>query len=89
MLEIVVPLSLVIYALSALLTILRMALGPDIPDRILTLDALYVNAIALIILFGVYLGSTAFFEAALLIAMMGFVGTTAVCKYLLRGNIIE
>jgi multicomponent K+:H+ antiporter subunit F len=89
MLEIVIPLSLVIYSLSALLTILRMVRGPDLPDRILTLDALYVNAIALIILFGVYLGSTAFFEAALLIAMMGFVGTTAVCKYLLRGNIIE
>lgn len=89
MLDWVVPLSLAIYALSSLLTIYRMVLGPDVPDRILSLDALYVNAIALIILFGVYLGSAAFFEAALLIAMMGFVGTAAVCKYILRGNIIE
>ncbi len=89
MLDIVIPLSLAIYALSSLLTLYRMVVGPNVPDRILSLDALYVNAIALIILFGVYLGSTAFFEAALLIAMMGFVGTAAVCKYILRGNIIE
>lgn len=89
MLDYVIPLSLTIYALSSLLTMYRMILGPNLPDRILSLDALYVNAIALIILFGVYLNSNAFFEAALLIAMMGFVGTVAVCKYILRGNIIE
>ncbi|WLD59124.1 K+/H+ antiporter subunit F [Salinispirillum sp. LH 10-3-1] len=89
MLQYVVPLTLVIYSLSALLTLYRMVKGPDLPDRILTLDTLYVNAIALIIVFGVWLNSTMFFEAALLIAMMGFVGTVAVCKYILRGNIIE
>lgn len=89
MLVYIIPLSLTIYALSFLLIIYRMVVGPDLPDRILSLDALYVNAIALIILFGVYLNSSAFFEAALLIAMMGFVGTVAVCKYILRGNIIE
>jgi multicomponent K+:H+ antiporter subunit F len=89
MLEFAIVLSLTLYALSALLTLYRMVIGPDFPDRILTLDALYVNALALIIVFGVYLDSTALFEAALLIAMMGFAGTMAVCKYLLRGNIIE
>lgn len=89
MLQYVIPLTLVIYSVSALLSLYRMAKGPDLPDRILTLDTLYVNAIALIIVFGVWLNSTMFFEAALLIAMMGFVGTVAVCKYILRGNIIE
>ncbi|WP_341939389.1 K+/H+ antiporter subunit F [Marinimicrobium sp. C2-29] len=89
MLDFAIVLSLGIYALSALLTFYRMILGPDFPDRILTLDSLYINAIALIVVFGVYLDTTAFFEAALLIAMMGFAGTVAVCKYLLRGNIIE
>lgn len=89
MLDFAIVLSLVIYAISALLTLYRMVLGPDFPDRILALDALYVNAIALLVVFGVYQNSTALFEAALLIAMMGFVGTMAVCKYLLRGNIIE
>jgi multicomponent K+:H+ antiporter subunit F len=63
--------------------------GPDHPDRILALDTLYVNTIALLVLLGILLGSALYFEAALLIAMMGFVGTVALCKYLLRGDIIE
>ena len=61
----------------------------DIADRILALDTLYINALALIVLFGIWLGSGLFFEAALLIAVMGFVSTVAVAKYLLRGDIIE
>jgi multicomponent K+:H+ antiporter subunit F len=48
-----------------------------------------VNTIALLVLLGIHLGSAIYFEAALLIAMMGFVGTVALCKYLLRGDIIE
>ncbi|OZG72853.1 K+/H+ antiporter subunit F [Hahella sp. CCB-MM4] len=75
--------------LSLLLNLWRLYLGPDLPDRILTLDTMYVNSIALIILFGIFLRSSLFFEAALLIAMLGFVGTAALCKYLLRGDIIE
>lgn len=59
------------------------------PDRILALDTLYINAIALIILFGLLQGSPLYFEAALLIAVMGFVGTLALSKYLLRGDIME
>lgn len=82
-------LAMSMFSLSFVLCCYRMIIGPSVMDRILTLDTLYVNAIALIILFGIYLSSTLFFEAALLIAMMGFVGTVAVCKYLLRGNIIE
>jgi len=58
-------------------------------DRILALDTLYINAIALIVLLGIYLDSDLFFEAALLIAIMGFVGTVAIAKHLLRGDIIE
>lgn len=89
MLQFAIKLTLVLYSISALLTLYRMVKGPDLPDRILTLDTLYVNAIALIIVFGMWLNTTMFFEAALLIAMMGFVGTVAVCKYILRGNLIE
>ncbi|MFY0665370.1 MAG: K+/H+ antiporter subunit F [Natronospirillum sp.] len=89
MLQFAIVLTLVLYSVSALLTLYRMVIGPDLPDRILTLDTLYVNAIALIIVFGMWLNTTMFFEAALLIAMMGFVGTVAVCKYILRGNLIE
>lgn len=64
-------------------------MGPSAADRVLALDTLYVNTIALLVLFGIHLGNNIYFEAALLIALMGFVGTVALCKYLLRGDIIE
>lgn len=63
--------------------------GPDTPDRILALDTMYINSIALIVLFGLIMGNSLYFEAALLIAMLGFVSTAALCKYVLRGDIIE
>ena len=72
-----------------LLNLYRLALGPDIADRVLALDTLSVNAVALIVLIGIALGSDLYFEAALLIAMLGFVSTVAFCKYLLRGDVIE
>ena len=65
------------------------AARPQCPDRILALDTLYINTIALVVLLGIHWGSNLYFEAALLIALMGFVGTVALCKYLLRGDIIE
>ena len=74
---------------AMLLNLYRLALGPDIVDRILALDTLVVNAIGLIILIGVAQGTEMYFEAALLIAMLGFVSTVALCKYLLRGDVIE
>ncbi|UTW07162.1 K+/H+ antiporter subunit F [Pseudomonas benzenivorans] len=89
MLDYVIPLCLAIMGLALLLTLARLIKGPDMPDRILALDTLYINAIALLVLFGVWLGSKLYFEAALLIAVMGFIGTVAVAKYLLRGDIIE
>jgi multicomponent K+:H+ antiporter subunit F len=76
-------------AVALLLNFWRLLRGPSAPDRILALDTMYINTIALLVLFGIHLDLTAFFEAALLIAMMGFVGTVALCKYLLRGDIIE
>ena len=89
MLDTVVLLCLGIICAALLLTFARLITGPDLPDRILALDTLYINAIALIMLLGLYLDSNLFFEAALLIAVMGFVSTVAIAKHLLRGNIIE
>ncbi|SDU28249.1 K+/H+ antiporter subunit F [Geopseudomonas guangdongensis] len=89
MLDYVIPICLALLSLALLLAALRLIKGPDLPDRILALDTLYINALALLVLFGIWLGSALFFEAALLIAIMGFIGTVAVCKYLLRGDIIE
>jgi len=71
------------------LSFYRLIRGPSAPDRILALDTLYINAIALLVLLGIQLASPLYFEAALLIALMGFVGTVALAKYLLRGDIIE
>lgn len=74
---------------ALLLNLYRLLRGPDAVDRIIALDTLYVNAIALLIVLGIRLDTTLYFEAALLIALVGFVGTVALCKYLLRGDIIE
>ena len=74
---------------AILLSFIRLLKGPDLPDRILALDTLYINAIALVVLLGLHLGSALYFEAALLIAVMGFVGTISLSKYLLRGDIME
>jgi multicomponent K+:H+ antiporter subunit F len=89
MLETVIPIAYALVSLALVLSFWRLLRGPDAPDRILGLDTLYVNTIALLVLLGIHLGNAIYFEAALLIAMMGFVGTVALCKYLLRGDIIE
>ena len=75
--------------LAMILCVWRLLRGPDMVDRILALDTLSINAIALLVLFGIRAGSTAYFEMALLLALLGFVGTVALCKHLLRGDIIE
>ena len=67
----------------------RLLRGPTLADRILALDTLYVNSVALLVLIGIYFDTAVFFEVALIIAMMGFVSTVALAKYLLRGDIIE
>jgi multicomponent K+:H+ antiporter subunit F len=75
--------------LSMLLTLWRLARGPHATDRIVALDTLYINAIALLMLVGIQLRSGIFFEVALLIAMMGFVGTVALCKHVTGRSVIE
>ncbi|MBD3754653.1 MAG: K+/H+ antiporter subunit F [Gammaproteobacteria bacterium] len=89
MLNTVIEISFALVSLALVLSLLRLIKGPDLPDRILALDTLYINTIALLILFGLYQDSALYFEAALLIALMGFVGTVALSKYLLRGDIME
>jgi multicomponent K+:H+ antiporter subunit F len=76
-------------AFAILLNLFRMAMGPRTLDRVVGLDTMYINAIAMIILVGMYVDTDLYFEAAVLIAMMGFVGTVALSKYFLRGDIIE
>jgi multicomponent K+:H+ antiporter subunit F len=71
------------------LTLYRLAVGPDVVDRVLALDTLVINAIALIVVAGLWFRTPMYFEAALLFAMVGFLTTVAFCKFLLRGNVIE
>ena len=76
-------------SVAILLNLYRLLGGPSRGDRILALDTMVINVIALIVLFGIYETSTTYFEAALLLAMVGFVGTVAYCKFILRGDIVE
>ncbi|MCC2981336.1 MULTISPECIES: K+/H+ antiporter subunit F [unclassified Sphingomonas] len=76
-------------AAATLLCLLRLFRGPTAADRILALDTMVINAIAFIILFGIKQSTTIYFEAALLLAMVGFVGTAAYSKFLLRGDVVE
>lgn len=75
--------------LAFALNLWRLLRGPSLGDRIAALDTMVINAIALIVLTGIATVNTVFFEAALLLAMVGFIGTVAYCKFQLRGDIIE
>ncbi|MGH8074353.1 MAG: K+/H+ antiporter subunit F [Lysobacter sp.] len=74
---------------AMLLSLWRMLRGPTLPDRILALDTLNVTAIAELMLLGMYMKSSIYFEAALIIAMLGFVGTVVLSKYVIRRDIVE
>lgn len=69
--------------------VLRMLRGPRAQDRVVGFDTLYVSAMLLLLTFGIGSGSPLYFEAALIIALLGFVGTVALAKFLLRGEVIE
>ncbi len=93
MTEWIVPAALVIaqvmLALAMACAAARLMIGPRAQDRVLALDTLYVNAMLLILMLGMREASPLYFEAALVIAMLGFVSTAALAKFLLRGEVIE
>ncbi len=75
--------------LAMVFNLWRALRGPALPDRILVLDTLYINALALLVLLGIGFGSQLYFEVALVIAALGFVGTVALARYVLRREVIE
>lgn len=77
------------FSLALVFNLWRIAQGPGVVDRILALDTMVVNAIALLTLYGLSQGTAIYFEVSMLIAMVGFVSTVAYCRFILRGNIIE
>ena len=80
---------MLVVGLAMLLATWRLLRGPTVPDRILARDTLSVTAIAGLMLFGMYLNSAVYFEAALIIAMLGFGSTVVLSKFVLRRDIVE
>jgi multicomponent K+:H+ antiporter subunit F len=81
--------ALVCIALAMLFCMVRLIKGPAAHDRVLALDTLWMCGMLLALLFGIFFGSLIYFEAAMLIALIGFVSTIALTKFLMRGEIIE
>ncbi len=77
------------YGLALLFNLYRVIRAPGVADRVLALDTMVINMIALIVLYGILKGTAMYFEAVLLFAMVGFVSTVAYAKFILRGDIIE
>ena len=79
----------VLLGFAMLLGMARLTRGPRAQDRVLALDTLYVNAMLIVLTVGIRSGESLYFEAALIIGMLGFVSTAALAKFLLRGEVIE
>ena len=82
-------LAILMLSLAMLLAGWRLWRGPHVLDRVLALDTLYIDALALLVVLGVRLNDAVYFEAALVIGLLGFVGTVAMARYLIRGDIID
>lgn len=76
-------------ALAILLCSWRLLRGPEITDRILAIDTLYLNAVALVVMLGMRWSTPLLFEAALIVAMLGFASTVALARYVSRGDVVE
>ena len=85
----VLPWAMAAFVFALALSAWRLLKGPSLVDRILALDTLYINTIALLVLLGIQRGTPLYFEAALVIAMLGFASTVVLSKFLLRGDIVE
>lgn len=88
-LNIALIITFIVLALGQILAMVRVVIGPTSADRILALDTMVINALGLVVVLGIYQGTQIYFEVSLLIAMLGFVSTVALARFLLRGDIIE
>ena len=89
MIEAALAFAVTCFAVALLFNLWRIAKAPGVVDRILALDTMVINAIALLNLYGISQKTPVYFEVSMLIAMVGFVSTVAYCRFILRGNIIE
>jgi len=81
--------TLCCYAIASLLVLVRLVRGPRAQDRVLALDLLYLHGMLFMLVLGIHHASDAYFEGALLIALFSFVSSSAMAKFLLRGEVIE
>ena len=81
--------ALFLLAVAMLCAVARLLVGPTAQDRIMALDCLYINGMLMMLVLGIVYASNVYFEAAMLIALFGFVSSTALAKFLLRGEVIE
>lgn len=81
--------ALFLLAVAMLCAVTRLLTGPAAQDRVMALDCLYINGMLMMLVLGIVYASNVYFEAAMLIALFGFVGSTAMAKFLLRGEVIE
>ena len=88
-LDLALDFALAAVALAMLLCGWRLLRGPDLPDRILALDTVTINAVALVVLLGIRWQTALLFEAALIVAMLGFVATVAAARFVSRGDVVE
>lgn len=88
-LDLALNLGVAAVTVAVLLCGWRLLRGPEMTDRLLALDTLYMNAVALIVLLGIRWNTSLLFEAALLVAMLGFASTVALARYLSRGDVVE
>jgi len=88
-LNVTLIIALIALAFGQVLSMIRIVIGPTTGDRILALDTMVINALGLVIVLGIHQGVKVYFEVALLIAMLGFVSTVALARFILRGDIIE
>ncbi|MFC4930756.1 K+/H+ antiporter subunit F [Massilia sp. GCM10023247] len=89
LLELSIAYALVCVLVAMLLCALRLVLGPSAHDRVLALDTLWMTGMVLALVLGIRFGTQVYFEVAILIALVGFVSTVAMAKFLMRGEIIE
>jgi multicomponent K+:H+ antiporter subunit F len=89
MIGMAISIALLLFAAAMLLAAWRLLKGPDILDRVLALETLYTNAIAVVILLGLKFATQVYFDAALLMAMLGFIGTVVTARFVGRGDVID
>ena len=82
-------LALMLLAVAMLCAMYRLLAGPTAQDRITALDCLYINGMLMMLVLGINYASSVYFEAAMMVALFGFVGSTSLAKFLLRGDVIE